>query len=74
MNLTKTGMPGYFQLSAEGDSFQVVGNQIHQNDNVQIELMLSNLVDLLDDLMVFANDHDMVDRILDVHGLKLDRE
>jgi len=75
MNLMETAsMPGYFQISAEGDSFKVIGTQIHQNDSDQIEHMVANLADMLDHAIVFAKDPDMVDRILDVHGLKLDRE
>jgi hypothetical protein len=31
--------------------------------------MISNLADMLDHAIVFAKDRDMVDRILDIHGL-----
>ena len=69
MNLKNTGMPGYFEIAAEGDNFIVAGGQIHQNDSVQTEFMLSNLADVLESLIVFAKDGDMVDRVLDAHGL-----
>jgi hypothetical protein len=74
MQLMKTGMPGYFQITAEGDQFKVIGNQIHQNDTTQVEHLVSNLADMLDHAIVFADDPGMVDEILDAHGLKLERE
>ena len=74
MNLMKTGMPGYFQITAEGDGFKVIGTQIHQNDEAQIEHLVNNLADMLDHSIVFAKDNDMVDRILDAHGLIRDKE
>jgi hypothetical protein len=74
MNLTQTGMPGYYQITAEDDQFIVAGTQIHQNDSAQVEFMISNLADMLDHAIVFAKDRDMVDRILDIHGLILDKE
>ena len=74
MNLTQTGMQGYYQITADGDGFKVIGTQIHQNDSVQVEYLISNLVDMLDQAIVFAKDNDMVDRILDIHGLIRDKE
>jgi hypothetical protein len=75
MNLTQTGMPGYFQITAEDDQFIVAGNNIHQNDSAQVEFLIGNLADMLDHAMLFAKDPDMVDRILDAHGLMCtDRE
>ena len=67
-------MPGYFRMAAEGDSFKVIGDQIRQSDTIGVEHLVSNLADMLDHAIVFADDHDMVDRVLDAHGLKLDRE
>ena len=66
-------MPGHFEITAEGDDFIVAGGQIHQNDSAQIEFMLSNLADVLESLIVFAKDGDMVDRVLDAHGLIRDK-
>ena len=75
MQLTKAAaMPGYFRMAAEGDTWQVVGDRINQNDTIGVEHLVANLADMLDHAIVFADDPDMVDRILDAHGLKQDRE
>lgn len=74
MNLTQTGMPEYFQITAEDFSFKVKGTHIHQTESDQIEEMISNLADMLESAIVFAKDGDMVDRVLDAHGLIRDKE
>ena len=73
MNLTQTGMPGHYQITADGDGFKVIGTQIHQNDTAQVEFLIGNLADMLDHAILFAKDNDMVDRILDSHGLIRDK-
>jgi hypothetical protein len=67
MHLTETGMPGYFQITAEGDNFKVAGTQIQGNS--EVEDMIDNLTEMLARAIVFANDSGMTDQILADHDL-----
>jgi hypothetical protein len=69
MHLTETGMPGYFQITAEGDNFKVSGTQIHANSPAEVEDLISNLAEMLAQAKAFANNNGMVDRILHFHDL-----
>jgi hypothetical protein len=73
MHLTETGMPGYFQITAEDNQFTVTGGQIHPNDAADVEGLISNLAEMLDSAIGFAKDKDMVDRILGYHDLLVDK-
>jgi hypothetical protein len=69
MILTETGMPGYFQITAEGDNFKVVGEQIPQGDTVEVACLIHSLTNLLAYAIGFAKDKDMVGRTLADHDL-----
>jgi hypothetical protein len=69
MHLTETGMPGYFQITAEGDNFKVVGDQIRKGEASDIEDLVDDLAEMLAQAIAFANDKVMTDQILADHDL-----
>lgn len=73
MHLTETGMPGYFQITAEGDNFKVAGPQINKGEISDTELLIENLAELLSEAIAFANNSDVVDELLADHGLLVDK-
>lgn len=69
MRLTETGMPGHFQITAEGDYFKVIARQIRQDETADVNRLISNLAEMLAQAIAFANDSVMTDQILYDHDL-----
>ncbi len=69
MQLTQTGQLGQFEITATGENFTVIGTPVNAWDIRQKEYLIDNLAEMLEEAISYVKDNDMVDNILDIHGL-----